>query len=69
MKSNRRDFLRISGLTGLGLAGGSLLKALGNETGFVSRPGSQVFNMSGYAAPRLDKVRIGFIGLATGATG
>lgn len=69
MKSNRRDFLRISGLTGLGLAGGSLLKALGNETGFVSRPGSQVFNMSGYAAPRLDKVRIGFIGLGSRGPG
>ncbi len=69
MKSNRRDFLKISGLTGLGLAGGSLLKALGNENSLVSRPGSQVFNMSGYAAPRLDKVRIGFIGLGNRGPG
>ncbi len=69
MKSNRRDFLRITGLTGIGLAGGSLMKALGNETAFLSTPGSQVFNMSGFAAPRLETVRIGFIGLGNRGPG
>ena len=69
MKSDRRDFLRITGLTGIGLAGGSLMKALGNETAFLSTPGSQVFNMSGFAAPRLETVRIGFIGLGNRGPG
>ncbi len=69
MKSNRRDFLRVTGLTGLGLAGGSLLKAFGNDPAFYDRPGNQNFNMSGYPAPRLDTVRIGFIGLGNRGPG
>jgi hypothetical protein len=69
MKSNRRDFLRITGLTGIGLAGSSLLKAIGTEPAPFSSPGSQIFNMSGYAAPRLDTVRIGFIGLGNRGPG
>lgn len=66
MKNNRRDFLRLSGLGGLGLISANLigcksptdLLAAANPP---SRP--QKFNMSGYAAPKLDTVRIGFIGL------
>ncbi len=69
MKSNRRDFLRISGLTGLGLAGSSLLRAFGSESSLLSVQGSQEFNMSGYAAPRLEAVRIGFIGLGNRGPG
>jgi hypothetical protein len=78
MKNNRRNFLKITGLTGLSLAGGSLLKVLGAETeirdkstidNFPAAAGGKrnpVFNMSGYAAPKLEKVRIGFIGLGKG---
>jgi hypothetical protein len=81
MKNNRRNFLKITGLTGLSLAGGSLLKALGAETEtvtnseFKSLPGqsggkrNQRFNMSGYAAPNLETVRIGFIGLGNRGPG
>ena len=81
MKNNRRNFLKITGLTGLSLAGGSLLKAFGAQTEtitnseFKSLPGqsgrkrNQAFNMSGYAAPNLETVRIGFIGLGNRGPG
>ena len=72
MKNNRRDFLKLSGLTGLGVVGGGVLKAFANDK--MNSPkqmpdhlgrntDSQRFNMSGYAAPRLETVRTGFIGL------
>jgi len=66
MKNNRRDFLKLTGLTGFSLIGTHLL---GNAAGLTSDvhefqvPGGQRFNMSGYAAPKLDTVRVGFIGL------
>ena len=67
MKSNRRSFLRNlslgSGALALGLPS---LAGSGNEAhdnGPLQVPGKQRFNMCGYAAPKLDKVRIGFIGL------
>lgn len=52
MKTNRRQFIRLSGITGLGLASGI------DAPFHVER-----FNMCGYAAPKIDTVRIGFIGL------
>src|ERR1017187_365305 len=66
MKNNRRDFLKLSSLAGLGLASHRIL---GNAEDFAlheqeyQMPGDQHFNMSGYAAPKLDTVRVGFIGL------
>ena len=67
MKNNRRDFFKLTSLASLGFAGSGFMK------GFASSPeqtllrdqydNSPPFNMSGYAAPRLEKVRIGFIGL------
>lgn len=66
MKNNRRDFLKLTGLTGIGLVGTQLL---GNAVGLTPaihefhEPGGQRFNMSGYAAPKLEIVRVGFIGL------
>jgi len=67
MASNRRDFLRNTlfgtGMLASGLAGQAA--SLSNET-VTSKSGNhhnQRFNMSGYAAPKLDKVRIGFVGL------
>ncbi|WP_194777299.1 Gfo/Idh/MocA family protein [Pararhodonellum marinum] len=68
MSKNRREFLIRSGLAGLGLFGSSLrgmskveivlpahLKAISSQY--------QKFNMSGYAAPKIDTVRVGVIGL------
>ena len=66
MKNNRRDFLKLSGLTGLSLVGTQLLgnaAGLASETQHIPESGSEHFNMSGYAAPKLDTVRVGFIGL------
>lgn len=64
MKNNRRNFLRLSGLAGLGLTGGGIFK------GFASQPSDEPlslsadrFNMSGYAESPRETVRTGFIGL------
>lgn len=62
MKNNRRDFLKWTGLAGLGLAGSPLIKGFAPGPGY-QEPRKQRFNMSGFAAPKLDKVRIGIIGL------
>ncbi len=64
MKTNRRKFLKYSGLTGIGLAGASVIKSYGakNEK-FINKKSAVHFNMCGYAAPKLETVRIGFIGL------
>ena len=75
MKSNRRKFLQYSGLTGVGLAVANMMKSFG--TGIDGNPdfilnrlnNNQHFNMCGYAVPKLDKVRIGFIGLGNRGPG
>lgn len=67
MNTKRRDFLKLTSLTGLGLLGsslaGSTLNGGSKALASASRPHKQRFNMSGYAAPKIDSVRIGFIGL------
>ena len=80
-KNNRRDFFRLTGLAGLGLAGSSVAKAVTSvgahvkstfdgpdETG-RQKTRVQKFNMSGYAAPKLDVVRIGIIGVGSRGIG
>ena len=67
MSSDRRKFLR-----NITLGTGALVSGMpawadengGNnsETGYTTQRAS-AFNMCGYAAPKLDKVRIGFVGL------
>ncbi len=73
MKSNRRNFLKLSGLTGISIAGSKIASALTSQAvnkpaEFNLKPGPH-FNMSGYAAPKLEKVRIGFIGLGNRGPG
>ncbi len=70
MKNNRRNFLKLSSLAGLSIAGGGMLKGLAAEPESINagKPAEgkshiQRFNMCGYAAPKLDTVRVGFIGL------
>jgi predicted dehydrogenase len=70
MSSNRRKFLRNITLgTGAFAAGlPSMASAESNEDQILERAyekasGKQRFNMCGYAAPKIEKVRIGFIGL------
>lgn len=80
MMKNRRDFFRLTGLASLGLAGSSVLQAFtpGGENsekltgtapgGAAKKTHVQRFNMSGYGAPKLDVVRIGFIGVGSRGT-
>jgi predicted dehydrogenase len=65
MSNNRRDFLK---LAGLGIVGSAIPNFAQAETPeqvlFQSqRNHSQLFNMSGFAAPKITTVRIGIIGL------
>ncbi|NMC38270.1 MAG: Gfo/Idh/MocA family oxidoreductase [Bacteroidales bacterium] len=78
MKSNRRDFLRNSTLAGAGAFVGSILQscspkeAESNLAGIIEsvrKSHTQKFNMSGYAAPPLPVVRVGFIGLGDRGSG
>jgi predicted dehydrogenase len=66
VKKNRRDFLKVSTLAGLGMGVGSATaNGFRSEADHLSAGSarSQRFNMSGYSAPKLDTVRMGFIGL------
>ncbi|MEN8227278.1 MAG: Gfo/Idh/MocA family oxidoreductase [Bacteroidota bacterium] len=77
MKSKRRDFLKMSGLAGLGLAGGGIMSGCAPGSGNEEEPGTspeifsfekkhkQLFNMSGFAAPKIPTVRVGIIGLGS----
>ena len=75
MKSNRRNFFKLGGLAGIGLAGANILTACvsPSEKSAVSnldhvreqavKPRKQKFNMCGYSAPKIETVRVGLIGL------
>ncbi len=69
MKTSRRDFIRNAGLSGTGIIAAGLVSCKNEEMRFpeiynaVIEPHRQAFNMCGYAAPKLDTVRIGLIGL------
>jgi len=75
MKSNRRDFLKLTGVAGLGVAGSAILPSCSNSQNSIKNSNlnhiqeavgksyTQKFNMSGYRAPKIDTVRIGFVGV------
>ncbi|MEX0685535.1 MAG: Gfo/Idh/MocA family oxidoreductase [Balneolales bacterium] len=69
MKSNRRDFLKLTGLTGIGIAGARVFGYSPDNRKPFPYKHSQKFNMSGYAAPKLDTVRIGVIGIGSRGSG
>ncbi|TNF42418.1 MAG: acetylgalactosaminidase, partial [Cytophagales bacterium] len=65
--NKRREFLKSAGITGLGLfgAGGALAESM-NTLPLEANYGSsrlQTFNMCGFAAPKLETVRVGIVGL------
>ncbi len=64
MEKKRRDFIKAGSLLGLG-ALLQPIKLSANEAGAFSQfDGKQPgFNMCGYSAPKIDNVRIGFIGV------
>jgi predicted dehydrogenase len=83
MQINRRNFLRIAGTAGVGmmlpgkltgsetyseknLSASKTLKNIYKET-YKKHP--QRFNMCGYAAPKLDTVRVGFVGMGNRGNG
>ena len=70
MANNRRDFLKLAGLLSTGIALGPFNGFSRQEHKILNRrvrssEGKEPskFNMCGYRAPRLDVVRIGFVGL------
>lgn len=73
MKTNRRNFLRTAAAASAGAltagavsscsTGAEATGAMPEIKAAVLASHSQVFNMTGYSAPPLEKVRIGFIGL------
>jgi predicted dehydrogenase len=74
MKTNRRSFFKIAGVAGAGMLSGSMTSFVSKDdsrkqTKFafieeaVNKKHTQLFNMSGYAAPKIDTVRVGIIGL------
>ncbi len=72
MKNDRRRFIRNSGLAGLGIAGSALAPeqtaaydqaTVGQTKPLPPPPRWQRFNMSGFTAPPLPKVRLGIVGL------
>jgi len=78
MKSNRRNFLKAASFAGAGaMAGGFLSGCTPKETESnlakilesVKKTHNQQFNMSGYAAPPIPVVRVGFIGLGDRGSG
>lgn len=80
MKTNRRKFFQVAGAAGAGVLSGGLSSCASNsqqkkesnlnqikEAAMKSHP--QQTNMCGYAAPKLETVRIGFIGLGNRGPG
>ena len=84
MNNNRRNFLKTTGLAGLGLAGmGSMASCSSHSVDPYCEQGMeflkyckdlekshvQQYNMSGFAAPKIEKVRVGVIGLGNRGPG
>ena len=74
MKTSRRNFFKIAGAAGVGVMGASLASFGSAEIDRSSLPHTSIedsvkeihkqrFNMSGYAAPKIETVRLGIIGL------
>ena len=67
MTTNRRNFLRNTllgaGVLATGFTGHASAPSGEPTEKWKGKRSKQRFNMSGYAAPKLDKVRIGFVGL------
>ena len=58
----KREFLKIAGLSTLGMAGANA-KVISEPGIVIPTDKKQLFNMSGFAAPKIDVVRIGYIGM------
>jgi len=76
MKTNRRNFIRIAGVAGTGIIASGMTSKESEKSNKQSDPFAhtkkiseeahkQLFNMCGFAAPKLEKVRVGLIGLGS----
>jgi len=69
MKTDRRDFIKKAGITGTGIIASGFISCKNEDMKFpetfkaVNKSHVQTFNMCGYAAPKLETVRVGLIGL------
>lgn len=65
MSTKRRDFLKLTGLGSAAIIADTFLSGCATTGSPLYTPviRQQRFNMNGYAAPSIDKVRIGFIGV------
>lgn len=65
MDTKRRNFLKLAGLSSAAFFAESLVGSRSASAGNLYKPaiGQKRFNMNGYAAPAMDSVRVGFIGL------
>ncbi len=68
IKTDRRDFIKIVGVVGTGMMTAGMVSCrkqmlLPGILDTVKKPHNQYFNMSGYAAPKIETVRIGIIGI------
>jgi predicted dehydrogenase len=68
MNNNRREFLKLSGLAGAGIitstAASAISRMATSKINSLNLSGGY-FNMHGYAAPKLETVRIAFIGVGS----
>jgi hypothetical protein len=71
MKTNRRNFFKVAGVTSAGIISGGITGCNNNcDTEPASlQKHTQRFNMTGYAAPKIETVRIGFVGLGSRGPG
>ncbi|MES2695502.1 MAG: Gfo/Idh/MocA family oxidoreductase [Verrucomicrobiota bacterium] len=74
MKTSRRDFLVSTGLTAAGLMAANTLRganatpaSMAKGTGAGGR--AQKFNMCGYAAPKIERLRVGMVGIGSRGAG
>jgi predicted dehydrogenase len=73
MKNNRRDFLKLTGISCIGMTGAAFYpkssfdadgkSAYAQIKNQANKKHQKVFNMSGHSAPKIDTVRIGIIGM------
>lgn len=73
--SSRRDFIQKAGMAGMGIAGSWMAAYAETAEEFrqlkeqAEYQPPQIFNMCGYAAPKLETVRIGFVGIGNRGIG